>query len=275
MERHPAVAGSFYEGTAARLAAQVAGCYEKAAVHADTKLPMIGAIVPHAGFIYSGHVAAELFASVELPTRFIILCPNHTGRGRGVAINSEGTWLTPMGRVRVDEPLAAELRSESAAFEEDSVAHAREHSLEVQLPLLQHLLADRFSFVPVCMKTPSFDICAEVGGAIARVIAEHRNSGETIGIIASSDMNHYLDQKTTLKKDQRAIDQILRLDPDALWNVVLAEDISMCGFIPATAMLIAAKRLGATRATLVRHATSGDVSGDFGYVVGYASMVVS
>jgi len=142
MERHPAVAGSFYEGTAARLAAQVAGCYEKAAVHADTKLPMIGAIVPHAGFIYSGHVAAELFASVELPTRFIILCPNHTGRGRGVAINSEGTWLTPMGRVRVDEPLAAELRSESAAFEEDSVAHAREHSLEVQLPLLQHLLGD-------------------------------------------------------------------------------------------------------------------------------------
>jgi len=125
------------------------------------------------------------------------------------------------------------------------------------------------------MKTPSFDICAEVGGAIARVIAEHRNAGETIGIIASSDMNHYLDQKTTLKKDQRAIDQILRLDPDALWNVVLAEDISMCGFIPATAMLIAAKRLGATRATLVRHATSGDVSGDFGYVVGYASIVVS
>ncbi|MFA6956749.1 MAG: AmmeMemoRadiSam system protein B [Thermoanaerobaculia bacterium] len=275
MERHPAVAGSFYEGSPARLAAQVTSCYEKAAVHVDTRLPMIGAIVPHAGFIYSGHVAAELYASVALPSRFIILCPNHTGRGRGVAINSEGTWLTPMGGVRVDESLAAELRSESSAFEEDSVAHAREHSLEVQLPLLQHLLGDRFSFVPVCMKTPSFDICAEVGAAIARVIAEHHRAGETIGIIASSDMNHYLDQKTTLKKDQRAIDTILRLDPEALWNVVLAEDISMCGFIPATTMLIAAKRLGATRATLIRHATSGDVSGDYGYVVGYASIVVS
>jgi AmmeMemoRadiSam system protein B len=275
MERHPAVAGSFYEGSPARLAAQVAGCYEMAAVRDAAKLPMIGAIVPHAGFMYSGHVAAELYASVALPSRFVILCPNHTGRGRGVAINSEGTWLTPMGQVRVDEALAAELREESALFEEDGVAHAREHSLEVQLPLLQHLLGDRFTFVPVCMMTPSFDVCAEAGGAIARVIAEHRNAGETIGIIASSDMNHYLDQKTTLKKDERAIEQILRLDPDALWNVVLAEDISMCGFIPATTMLIAAKRLGATRATLIRHATSGDVSGDYGYVVGYASIVVS
>lgn len=275
MDRHPAVAGSFYEGTAARLTAQVAGCYEKAAIHVETALPMIGAIVPHAGFMYSGHVAAELYASVALPNRFIILCPNHTGRGRGVAINSEGAWLTPMGRVRVDEPLAAELRSYSSLFEEDSAAHAREHSLEVQLPLLQHRLNDRFTFVPICMKTPSFDICTEVAGAIARVVAEHRGAGETIGIIASSDMNHYLDQETTLKKDQRAIDAILHLDPEGLWNVVLAEDISMCGFIPATTMLIAAKRLGATRATLIRHATSGDVSGDYGYVVGYASMVVS
>jgi hypothetical protein len=275
MDRRPAVAGSFYEGTATRLAAQVAACYEKAVTRAEPKLPMLGAIVPHAGFVYSGHVAAELYASVALPTRFIILCPNHTGRGRGVAINSAGNWLTPLGGVRVDDALAAELRAASPIFEEDSAAHAREHSLEVQLPLLQHLLGDRFTFVPVCMMTPSFDVCAEAGRAIARVVAKHRDAGETIGIIASSDMNHYLDQKTTLEKDQRAIDQILRLDADALWKVVLAEDISMCGFIPATTMLIAARELGATNATLVRHATSGDVSGDYGYVVGYASIVVS
>lgn len=275
MDRQPAVAGTFYERSPERLAAQVGACFEKAAAPAGAKIPMIGAIVPHAGFIYSGHVAAELYAQVALPSRFVILCPNHTGRGRAVAINSEGAWLTPLGRVRVDEPLAAELRSESHVFEEDSSAHAREHSLEVQLPLLQHLLGDRFTFVPVCMASPRFDSCAEAGGAIARVIAEHRTRGEAIGIIASSDMNHYLDQETTLRKDQRAIDAILRLDPDALWDTVLREEISMCGFIPATTMLIAARRLGAATATLIRHATSGDVSGDYGYVVGYASIVVS
>ncbi|MBI2213100.1 MAG: AmmeMemoRadiSam system protein B [Acidobacteria bacterium] len=274
MERQPAVAGTFYEGSAARLTAQVAACFEKASVLSDTKLPMIGAIVPHAGFIYSGHVAAELYASVALPSRFVILCPNHTGRGRGVAINSEGSWITPLGKVRVDEPLAAELRTASPLFEEDSAAHAREHSLEVQLPLLQHLLGDRFTFVPVCMMTPSYAVCAEAARAIAHTITEHRKRGETIGIIASSDMNHYLDQSTTLMKDQRAIDEILRLDPKALWNVVHHEEISMCGYIPATTMLIAARELGATRATLIRHATSGDVSGDYGYVVGYASIVI-
>lgn len=274
MDRHPAVAGTFYEGSPERLSSQVSECFDKASVRVEHKLPMIGAIVPHAGLMYSGHVAAALYASVTLPSRFIILCPNHTGRGKGTAINSEGAWLTPLGRVRVDEPLAAELRQTSPVFVEDSTAHAREHSLEVQLPLLQHLLGDRFTFVPVCMATPSYDICAEAGGAIARVIDEHRKRGETIGILASSDMNHYLDQKTTLKKDQRAIDEILSLSPETLWNVVIDEDISMCGFIPATTMLIAANRLGATGATLVRHATSGDVSGDYGYVVGYASIVV-
>ena len=275
MDRHPAVAGAFYEGSPARLATQVTDCFDKASVRVQQKLPMIGAIVPHAGLIYSGHIAAALYASVVLPSRFIVLCPNHTGRGKGVAINSEGAWLTPLGRVCVDESLAAELRAASPVFEEDAVAHSREHSLEVQLPLLQHLLGDRFTFVPICMRTQSYELCAEAGGAIARIVAEHRKTGETIGILASSDMNHYLDQKATLKKDQRAIDEILELSPETLWNVVLDEDISMCGFIPATTMLIAANHLGATGATLIRHATSGDVSGDYGYVVGYASIVIS
>ncbi|MGK2857355.1 MAG: AmmeMemoRadiSam system protein B [Thermoanaerobaculia bacterium] len=274
MDRHPAVAGTFYEGSPARLTSQVSACFDKADARVEHKLPMIGAIVPHAGLMYSGHVAAALYASVSLPTRFIILCPNHTGRGKGTAINSDGTWLTPLGRVRVDEPLAAELRATSPVFEEDSAAHAREHSLEVQLPLLQHLLGDRFTFVPICMSRPSYDLCSEAGAAIALVVGEHRKRGETIGILASSDMNHYLDQKTTLKKDQRAIDEILSLSPQTLWDVVIGEDISMCGFIPATTMLIAANHLGATGATLVRHATSGDVSGDYSYVVGYASIVI-
>lgn len=276
MDRQPAVAGMFYERTAPRLEAQVRDCFD----HADldpkaTPLPMLGAVVPHAGLMYSGHVAAKLYGSVALPRRFVILCPNHTGYGVPVAINSRGGWLTPLGRARIDEELADELTKESTIFTEDRAAHAREHSLEVQLPFLQFLSGTEFTFVPVCMSTPNYQVCAEVGRAIARVIARHREQGEHIAILASSDMNHYLDQQTTLRKDQRAIDEIVSLSPSTLWDVVHAEDISMCGIVPATTMLVAANELGATRATLLRHATSGDVSGDYKRVVGYAAIVVA
>jgi MEMO1 family protein len=276
MDRQPAVAGMFYEGSEARLQAQVRECFEQASLDENaTPLPMIGAVVPHAGLMYSGHVAAKLYGSVALPSRFIILCPNHTGMGVPVAINSRGGWVTPLGRARVDEELADELTRESTIFTEDHRAHQREHSLEVQLPFLQYLTDDGFSFVPVCMSTPNYQVCVEVGEAIARVVERMRAKGETVAILASSDMNHFLDQATTLRKDQRAIDEILSLSPGTLWDVVHAEDISMCGIIPATTMLVAANKLGATSAMLLRHATSGDVSGDYHRVVGYAAIVVA
>jgi hypothetical protein len=276
MDRQPAVAGSFYEGSAPRLEAQVRDCIEKADLDPDaTPLPMIGAVVPHAGLMYSGHVAARLYGSVTLPHRFIILCPNHTGFGVPVAINSRGGWITPLGRATIDHDLADELTTESTIFTEDRAAHAREHSLEVQLPVLQFLSGGDFTFVPVCMSTPNYQVCVEVGEAIARVVDRRRAGGEFVGILASSDMNHHLDQATTLRKDQRAIDEILSLSPSTLWDVVHGEDISMCGIVPATTMLIAANKLGATNATLLRHATSGDVSGDYQRVVGYAAIVVS
>jgi AmmeMemoRadiSam system protein B len=153
----------------------------------------------------------------------------------------------------------------------DAQAHAREHSLEVQLPFLQQLLGD-FTFVPICLGYPRYELCEEVGNAVADVIS---SSGEPIGILASSDLNHYENQQSTLRKDQLAIDAVLALDPRELWRVVDEEDISMCGFIPTTTMLIAAKKLGATNAQLIKHATSGDVNGDYTAVVGYAAMVVS
>ena len=276
MDRQPAVAGTFYEGSAPRLEAQVRECFEQADLDADaTPLPMIGAVVPHAGLMYSGHVAAKLYGSVTLPRRFIILCPNHTGMGVPVAINSRGGWITPLGRATIDEELADELTRESTLFTEDRAAHMREHSLEVQLPFLQYRSGTEFTFVPICMSTPNYQVCVEVGEAIARVVDRHRANGEFIAILASSDMNHFLDQATTLRKDQRAIDEILSLSPSTLWDVVRGEDISMCGIVPATTMLVAANRLGATNATLLRHATSGDVSGDYNRVVGYAAIVVS
>ena len=268
--RPPAVAGTFYEGTPERLAAQVSACF---AENTETviKERFIGAVVPHAGLMYSGHVAAAFYALAELPRRFIILCPNHTGFGHFAAINREGEWHTPLGNVTIDTPLADALMQQCALLADDPRAHAREHSLEVQLPFLQQLLGG-FTFVPICLGANRYDYCQEIGKAIATVVAA---AGEPVGILASSDLNHYEDQKTTLRKDQLAIDEVVRLDPRELWRVVDEVDISMCGFIPATAMLIAATELGAKNARLVKHATSGDINGDYSHVVGYAAIIIS
>lgn len=267
--RPPAVAGAFYEGSPERLRAQVDRCFA-ANPPAATKEPFIGAVVPHAGLMYSGHVAAAFYASADLPKRLIILCPNHTGIGHFAAINRDGAWRTPLGDAQIDAPLADALMKKTRLLANDTQAHAREHSLEVQLPFLQQLGA--FTFVPICLGAHRYDFAAEIGNAIAEVI---RDENERIGILASSDLNHYADQETTLRKDQLAIDEVLKLDPEELWRVVEEFDVSMCGFIPTTAMLVAAKALGATRAKLLKHATSGDINGDYSHVVGYASVSIA
>ena len=268
--RPPAVAGSFYEASPERLRAQVQSCFE-VNEQAASKEHFIGAVVPHAGLMYSGHVAAAFYALAELPRRFIILCPNHTGIGHFAAINREGEWRTPLGSVAIDTPLADALIANTRLLSDDWKAHAREHSLEVQLPFLQQLLRS-FTFVPLCLAAPRYSFCEEIGNAIAEVVDSR---GEPIGILASSDLNHYENQEVTLRKDQRAIDAVLALDPEGLWRVVAEEDISMCGFIPTTTMLIAAKKLGATSAKLIKHATSGDINRDYSHVVGYAAILIS
>jgi len=267
--RQPAVAGSFYEGTPERLRAQVDACFA-ANPRVDSKETFIGAVVPHAGLMYSGHVAAAFYGSADLPQRLIILCPNHTGAGHFAAIHREGAWRTPFGDVLIDTPLADALMAKTRLLAEDTRAHAREHSLEVQLPFVQRLLP-HFTFVPICLGAHRFDYAEEIGEAIAEVIKE---TAEPVGILASSDLNHYEDQPTTLRKDQYAIDQVLERNPTELWRVVDELDVSMCGFIPTTTMLIAANALGASNARLLKHATSGDVNGDYGHVVGYAAISV-
>jgi AmmeMemoRadiSam system protein B len=268
--RPPAVAGSFYEGTPSRLEAQVAACFAGNEKPAEPR-PFVAAMVPHAGLMYSGRVAAAFYGGAELPRRFVILCPNHTGHGHPAALYREGSWRTPLGDVAVDTPLADALMAKSRLFAPDARAHAREHSLEVQLPFLQRLLGSGFAFVPICLATHQYELCAEAGQAVADAI---REAGEPVGILASSDLNHYEDQRTTLRKDQLAIDAVLALDAEQLWRVVHDEDISMCGIIPTTATLVAAKCLGVTRAELLEHATSGDVNGDYGHVVGYAAVTM-
>jgi AmmeMemoRadiSam system protein B len=268
MIRPPAVAGSFYEASPERLAKQVDECFAENP-RVETKERFIGAVVPHAGLMYSGHVAAAFYGLAELPKRYVILCPNHTGLGHFAAINREGDWRTPFGNAPIDTGLADKLMAKTRLLAEDGRAHAREHSLEVQLPFLQHL--QDFTFVPICLATHRYELCEEMGNAIASVVADE---SEPIGILASSDLNHYADQTTTLRKDQLAIDRVLALDPRGLWDTIHAEDISMCGFIPTTAMLVAANKLGATSARLIKHATSGDINGDYSHVVGYAAILI-
>lgn len=269
--RPPAVAGAFYEGTPALLRAQVDACFA-ANPKPAAKERFIGGVVPHAGLMYSGHVAAAFYAAAELPRRFVILCPNHTGAGHFAAINREGAWRTPLGDAAIDSGLADKLMQATPLLAPDAKAHAREHSLEVQLPFLQRLLGDDFTFVPICLGAHRYDYAEEVGHAIAEVV---KAESEPVAILASSDLNHYEDQTTTLRKDQLAIGEVLKRRPHELWRVVEDFDVSMCGFIPTTAMLAAANELGASDAKLLKHATSGDVNGDYSHVVGYAAVMVS
>ena len=268
--RPPAVAGTFYEGTPDRLTRQVDACFAANPQPPAQKERFLGAVVPHAGLMYSGHVAAAFYAIADLPKRFVILCPNHTGAGHFAAINREGAWRTPLGEIAIDTPLADALMAKTPLLAVDIRAHAREHSLEVQLPFLQRLLGPDFTFVPICLGAHRYDYAEEIGRAIAEVL----KSETDVAILASSDLNHYEDQRETLRKDQLAIDQVLARDPRELWRVVDVYDVSMCGFIPTTTMLLAANALGATEARLIKHATSGDVNGDYSHVVGYASIVV-
>ena len=220
--------------------------------------------------MYSGHVAGAVYRRLELPERYVILCPNHTGMGEPLAIMSEGAWHTPLGDADIDEELAAELKQQMPLLSEDDEAHRAEHALEVQLPFLQ-VLAPGFRFVPITVGTGNYDVLAALGVAIGNTLAKH---GSRFLVIASSDMNHYESDSVTRVKDRRAIDQMLALDPRGLYDVVRDGNISMCGYGPAVVMLTAAKKLGATKAELVRYATSGDVSNDRDMVVGYAGIAV-
>jgi len=269
--RPPAVAGRFYPANAQRLRAEVES-YVTVPANApvEARIRAIGCVVPHAGYMYSGHVAGAVFRRLDLPKRMVILCPNHTGMGEPLAIMSRGVWRTPLGDAAIDDELADELKRRMPLLSEDEQAHLTEHALEVQLPFLQQLDPD-FRFVPIAVGTGNFEVLSALGVALGNALAQHR---ERVLIIASSDMNHFESDGVTRVKDRRAIDQMLALDARGLYDVVREGHISMCGYGPAVAMLTAARKLGASRADLIRYATSGDVSGDKDSVVGYAGIAV-
>jgi MEMO1 family protein len=281
--RTPAVAGRFYPGRAEDLLREIRDYTSTTATGLKHEVnSAIGCIAPHAGYIYSGPVAGALYSKLEIPPTCVILCPNHTGEGHPLAIMANTTWQTPLGEIEADEKLARQLMHRFPALAEDSSAHRYEHAIEVQLPFLQQRWktqsatdTENLRIVPIAIGTRNFEVLRQLGEALAEVIAaQQRQHATKVLIIASSDMNHYESDEITRVKDHKAIDQVLALDARGLWDVVTQEEISMCGFGPSVAMLTAAKLMGAASAKLIKYATSGEVSGDFDSVVGYAGITI-
>jgi len=268
MIRLPAVAGRFYPDDPGRLRSVVDSFLVGAGE--EKKIRGRACLVPHAGYVYSGRVAGAVYRRMEIPGRVILIGPRHFPRGAPFAILSEGAWQTPFGMAPIDRLLAEEIVRAFPLLREDALAHSAEHSLEVQLPFLQRLVPS-FAFVPIVIGPAQWEPLEALGHALAGVIAAER---EPVLLIASSDMNHYESDTVTRVKDHKAIDRILALDARKLFDTVRDENISMCGYAAAVAVVIAAQELGATHAELVCYANSGEVNGDMQEVVGYAGMVM-
>ena len=269
MIRPPAVAGRFYPGEPSPLAEELNSLL--IAAPQTTKIRAQACLVPHAGYMYSGHVAGAVYSRMEIPARAVLIGPRHFPRGASFAILSDGAWQTPLGLAPIDHLLAGKLARACPLLREDAIAHSAEHSLEVQLPFLQRL-ASPFAFVPIVIGTAHYAELEALGHAIADVIGSEHGP---ILLVASSDMNHYESDAVTRLKDRKAIDRILALDPRGLFDTVRDEEISMCGYGAAVAMLTAVRQMGAKHSELVRYATSGEINGDLQEVVGYAGIIIS
>ncbi len=266
-EREAVVAGQFYPASASALREVIESFIDQPEVIIEAK----AVVVPHAGYIYSGAVAGKVFSSVRLPRRIILLGPNHTGRGATLALAPAGTWRTPLGVVSVDAEVNRNLLSQCSGLREDIAAHLYEHSLEVQLPFIQVLRLD-FSFSAICVRTEDYVTLEDLGHAMARVI---KSLKEPVLLVASSDMTHYQPAEQAAKQDRLAIDRMLELDARGLHQVVREKNISMCGFAPTVATLVACRDLGASSGRLIRYTNSGETSGDYDRVVGYAGIAIA
>ncbi len=274
--RRPTVAGQFYEADAEELRAQVKSCFlhkigpqELPKVNQNTHpRSIVGLICPHAGYMYSGPVAASAFyelAKDGKPDTVVLLGPNHTGYGSALSMMREGVWQTPLGKVEIDTALADQIRQETSVIEVDDVAHRYEHSIEVQLPFLQFLYGDTFKIVPICFLMQDYESAVEVGGALEEAL----DTANTV-VIASSDMTHYETAKKAFEKDQAALKAVTDLDAKRFYDIVEAQNITACGYAPITALITYASGVCA-KAKLLNYHYSGDITGDHSSVVGYAA----
>jgi MEMO1 family protein len=275
--RQPAQAGTFYPDTEGALRTQIHNCFlhplgprSIPSVPATRDNQLVGIVVPHAGYDYSGPVAANSYFQLGLSglrESVIILGPNHTGYGSGVSTMTDGQWATPLGEVPLDKSLASAITRSSRLIDVEEEAHKREHSIEVQLPFLQFIYPRRFKFVPICMMLQDLETSTEIGDAIAKASAE---TGAML--IASSDWTHYEPYESARKKDMEAIGAVLEMDEKKFQDVIEEKNVSACGYGPVTAVLHASKILGAKQAKLLSYQTSGDTAGDKRSVVGYAAI---
>ncbi len=265
MIREPVVAGSFYPSNTKELKALIKSMVDEKAEKHDA----IGYYAPHAGFVYSGPVVGAVVSMLNLADTYIIMGPSHTGMGPPFSIMTEGIWKTPFGEVPVDTEIAQQILNSSTYLKDDVQAHVGEHAIEVQLPFIQYF-NDNFKIVPIILQDASAAVYKNIGKSIAQVV---NKSGKKIMIVASGDMTHYESQKSVRSKDMQAIDAMLQLNAEELLSRVREVNITMCGYAPAAVLIFAAKELGAVKAELVKYQTSGDTTGDYSSVVGYAGIV--
>ncbi|MFH0817312.1 MAG: MEMO1 family protein [Candidatus Micrarchaeota archaeon] len=275
--RSPAVAGSFYPLSKQALESEIDGYLSGVEFTHTEVINIMAAVIPHAGYMYSGKVAAYSFKAIEdflkTPPLFVIICPNHTGNGAPVAVSNQD-WMTPLGKVKVDSEFVKSLTRNSQQIEISEEAHQFEHAIEVQLPFLQRIYGKQkkeFRFVPICMMGTGLDTIEEVGRAIFKVAAELRRD---VFVIASSDMTHYEEAEKAKKKDGLALKAVEALDYKSFISAIEDNHISVCGYGPIGSMLVYAKLRNATSAKMIKYGTSGDTSGDYRSVVAYAAVIV-
>jgi AmmeMemoRadiSam system protein B len=266
MIRRPVVAGQFYPQNEASLRKMLSRLIDADREKQEAK----GIILPHAGYVYSGHVAGLTISKIDVKKTAIILGVNHTGTGQPFSIMTNGSWMTPLGEVKIDIEIAESILKESRLLKQDDIAHLNEHSIEVELPFLQYLRND-VKIVPISISNSSVQEYSELGEEIARGF---KKIGRSALFVASTDFTHYEPKDEAEEKDRLAINAILALDEVGLSREVREHNISMCGVAPTCTLISACKAIGAKKAGLVKYQTSGDVSGDYASVVGYAGLVI-
>jgi MEMO1 family protein len=265
--RKPVVSGQFYPQTEASLRKMLSGLIDPVSEKQDA----IGVIMPHAGYVYSGQVAGLTISKVDLKKTVVILGTNHTGSGARFSIMTSGSWMTPLGEGKKNSENAGSIFKKGGLLKKDTLAHLQEHSIEVEIPFLQYL-KDDIKIVPIVV-SPQAELseCQRLGEDIANGFKKIGRSGL---FMASTDMTHYESEEAAKEKDRLAIDAILDMDEERLFNVVKKTKLSMCGLPAACALISVCKNLGAKKAGLVKYQTSGDTSGDYSSVVGYAGMII-
>jgi AmmeMemoRadiSam system protein B len=275
--RRPTQAGAFYEEDAESLKTQIENCFlhefgpkQLPRVNAYGPREIVGLVCPHAGYMYSGQVAANAYyelAQDGKPSTVVILGPNHTGYGSAIALMNEGFWHTPLGDVEIDGETADHIVQETRLVDIDDLAHRFEHSIEVQLPFLQYLYGSDFRFVPICFQMQDLESAVEVGKALAEVLAN-----KNAAVIASSDMTHYESKRNAAAKDMAALEAVEAMDEKRFYSIIETQNVTACGYGPIAAVIAAAKVFGVKAAKLLCYKSSGDVTGDYSSVVGYAAV---